>query len=103
MLPKAIDLKEEVSEYVDSVFKMYGGPVHSVVLEFEKKLIGVVYDKFGEETTMMLAGEYHYAATVKVQLSPTFWGWLFQFGNRMGVLSPDSVIEEYKKRLDEIK
>ena len=37
-------------------------------------------------------------AAVKVQVSPTFWGWIFQFGKQMQITSPDSVIEEYKNR-----
>ena len=87
---------------MDSAFKMYGGAVTSVVLEFDASLIGVVYDKFGETTPMMPAGDERYVATVKVQLSPTFWGWLFQFGNKMKVISPNTVIEEYKKKINEI-
>lgn len=47
---------------------------------------------------MMPAGDESYVATVKVQLSPTFWGWLDQFGNKMKVISLDTVIEEYKKK-----
>ena len=37
------------------------------------------------------------AATVMVQISPTFWGWLFQFAGQMRILSPDNVISDYKK------
>ena len=36
-------------------------------------------------------------ATVKVQISPVFWGWLFQFAGQLKVLSPDTVIADYKK------
>lgn len=103
MCERALELRAEVAEYMDSAFKMYGGPVTSVVLEFDASLIGVVYDKFGETTPMMSAGDESYMATVKVQLSPTFWGWLFQFGNKMKVISPDTVIEEYKKKIEEVK
>ncbi|MCD8095759.1 MAG: WYL domain-containing protein [Ruminococcus sp.] len=41
-------------------------------------------------------------ATVKVQLSPTFCGWLFQFGNRMRVISQDEVVKEYRAQLEEV-
>lgn len=102
MCERALELRAEVAEYMDSAFKMYGGAVTSVVLEFDASLIGVVYDKFGETTPMMPAGDERYVATVKVQLSPTFWGWLFQFGNKMKVISPNTVIEEYKKKINEI-
>lgn len=100
---KTIQLKEEVSKYVDSVFKMYGGPLYSVVLEFERELLGVVYDKFGEDTTIMKIGNDTLLTSVNVQLSPTFWGWIFQFGNKMKIISPTEVIEEYKKKIEEIR
>ena len=37
-------------------------------------------------------------ATVAVQISPTFWGWIFQFGKLMWITAPDNMIDEYKKR-----
>ena len=95
---KAISLRGGVAEYTEQAFKMYGGTPTDIVIEFENQLIGAVYDKFGEDTQMMRSGENKCIATVKVQISPTFWGWLFQFAGLMKVISPDTVIEEYKSR-----
>ena len=39
---------------------------------------------------MMSVNETACVATVHVQISPPFFGWMAQFGNRMRVLSPDS-------------
>jgi hypothetical protein len=33
-----------------------------------------------------------------VQISPVFWGWLFQFAGEMKVLSPETLVQEYKQR-----
>mgnify|MGYP000351531987 CR=1 FL=1 len=93
---KALAMRDGLDCYTEQVFKMYGGQPVDVVLEFDAKLIGVVYDKFGEDTKMIRSGE-NCIATVKVQISPVFWGWLFQFAGQMKVLSPDSVIADYKK------
>ena len=95
---KAISLRGDVAEYTEQAFKMYGGTPTDIVIEFDNQLIGAVYDKFGEDTQMMRSGENKCIATVKVQISPTFWGWLFQFAGLMKVISPDVVIEEYKRR-----
>ena len=92
----ALALRDSVDCCTEQRFKMYGGQQTDVVLEFDYKLIGVVYDKFGEDTKMIRSGE-KCIATVKVQISPVFWGWLFQFAGQMKVLSPDSVIADYKK------
>lgn len=95
---KAIALREEVSAYTEQAFKMFGGHQEDVVLEFDRKLIGVVYDKFGEGVKMIPSGENKCIATVKVRISPTFWGWLFQFGREMTILSPATAVAEFAER-----
>ena len=96
---KAIELRGGVADYTEQAFKMYGGQPVNIVLEFDSKLVGVVYDKFGESTKMMRSGENNCLATVKVQISPTFWGWVFQFAGQMKIISPDSVIQQYNEQL----
>lgn len=99
---KAIMLRTQVGTYTEQVFKMFGGQIENVVLEFDASLIGVVYDKFGEDTAMISSGNNMYRANVKVQVSPTFWGWLFQFGGGMRIVSPKSVITQYKERIQKL-
>ena len=94
----AIALKDEIGPYTEQVFKMYAGEAVDIVIEFKDSLIGVVFDKFGEDTKMMRCGPDKCVATVKVQISPVFWGWLFQFAGEMKILSPENLIEEYKAR-----
>jgi len=81
---------------------MFSGEPEEVVLEFDSKLIGSVYDRFGENTSITASGSKCTAA-VRIQKSPTFWGWLFQFGNDMKILSPESAIEEYQGRIAELR
>ena len=99
---KAQELRCEMGCYTEQVFKMYGGELENVTLELDDKLIGIIYDKFGEDTKIVRTGETTVAASVKVQISPTFFGWLFQFGSQMKVLSPAEVVNEYTKRLKEL-
>ena len=94
----AVALKNEIGPYTEQVFKMYAGEAVDIVIEFNDSLIGVVFDKFGEGTKMMRSGEHKCVATVKVQISPVFWGWLFQFAGEMKLLSPESLAQEYKER-----
>ena len=98
---KALTLREGIDSYTEQAFKMYGGQLVNVVLEFDDKLIGVVYDKFGEDTKMIRAGD-KCIATVKVQISPVFWGWLFQFGRQMIVISPAEVAEKYRSQVNQL-
>ena len=96
---KAIALRDEVAAYTEQAFKMFGGRPEDVVLEFDRSLIGVVYDKFGENVKMMTSGENRIIATVKIRISPTFWGWLFQFGSEMKIISPENVQQRYKEHI----
>lgn len=95
---KAIALRDQVATYTEQAFKMFGGQLEDVVLEFDRSLIGAVYDRFGESTKMMTTSASKCVASVKVQISPVFWGWLFQFAGIMTVLSPSYLAEEYKSR-----
>ena len=87
----------EVAAYTRQAFKMFGGEPEEVVLRFSKELIGPVFDKFGEDTPMTMIDKTTCSATVHVQISPTFFGWVAQFGNKMRIISPDRVIKQYKE------
>lgn len=99
---KAMELRASVAGYTEQVFKMYGGEEAKITLEFSDKLIGVVYDKFGENVRMVRTGEHTIVASVDVRISPTFWGWMFQFTDQMKILSPANVAEEYKAQVKKI-
>ena len=89
---------KDIAAFRQQAFKMYGGDLADVVLEFNESLIGVVHDKFGERTKMIRTAQGKCVASVQVQISPTFWGWLFQFVGEMRIISPDYLMEEYKRK-----
>ena len=76
---------------------MFNGQPETITLRFTDKLIGPVLDKFGEVTKMTRVDDHTIEATVQVRIAPTFWGWLFQFAGQMKILSPDTVIADYKE------
>lgn len=94
---KAISLRDSVAGYTEQAFKMFGGPLENVVIEFERSLIGAVYDRFGEGTRMTATSGEKCIASVKIQISPVFWGWLFQFAGDMKIVSPPHLVQECKK------
>jgi len=73
----------------------------NVTIEFEDSLLNAVYDKFGEDISVVRTGEKKCVAAVSVQISPTFMGWIFQFGKQMRIVSPIWLEEEYKNKLRE--
>lgn len=96
---KAINLRSTIADHTEQAFKMFAGPLEDVVLEFDQSLLGVIYDRFGESTQMMKTSDSKYVASVKVQVSPVFWGWLFQFSTGMAILSPTKLVDEFKKQI----
>lgn len=88
---------EEIATYTGQVFKMYGGELRDVTLDFHDSLIGPIHDKFGEDINIIRTGTDRCVASVKVQFSPTFWGWMFQFAGDMKILSPQDMVDEYRK------
>ena len=38
-----------------------------------------------------------YTASVQVQVSPTFWGWVLQFPTEMKIKSPEDLKEQYRE------
>ena len=61
---------------------MYGGERKEVVLKLHNDLVNVIIDRYGKDVYMRKEDNEHFIAFVEVQISPPFWGWLFQFGDR---------------------
>ena len=76
-------------------FKMYLGPMKKINLRFENSLIGSVYDHFGEDCDIRRVDGDTCEFYGQVQISPTLWGWIFQFGDRMEVVGPQRQRDEY--------
>lgn len=94
---EARKLRENVGNYTESAFKMFNGEEKKVTLSFDRKLIGVVYDKFGEKTKMKKVDENTVECSVKIRISPPFFAWVFQFAGSMKIISPPLVAEEFEK------
>ncbi len=91
--------EEDLAKELRSTYNMYGGTKEVVTLEMEDHLMNVLLDRFGESVHVQRASPTSFSVKVPVQVSPTFWGWLFQFGNEARVLGPDWVKEEAKRQL----
>lgn len=97
--PAAQIPEEEIAAFTKQTFSMFGGELVTVTLRFANELIGAVYDKFGEDTPMQRVDEDSCSARVTVQVSPTFWGWVFQFQGKLRVTDPAELIEKYNALL----
>lgn len=76
------------AEYAKSMFSMYAGQREWVEMEFNSDLIGVVMDRFGTDVPIHATDAAHFSVRALVSVSPSFFGWLLQFGEQARILAP---------------
>lgn len=87
-------------EYGKTVFQMFSGPLVTVQLRCDNDLMKTIIDRFGEDVEVLEYDDEHFTVAVRVMLSPPFYGWLFEFGGKIRLLSPDAAIDVYKKMME---
>lgn len=85
--------------YSNRVFGMFTAEEKRVTLECDNDMIGVIMERFGEDVMIIPYGENVFRVTVTVAVSTWFFSWLFGFGNKIRIISPDDVREEYRKKI----
>ncbi len=101
----ARDLSDEEQAEVtnlQSLYGMYGGELMELKIQFDNSLINVVMDRFGEKTICHKNSENTFYINREVQIAPTFWGWLFQFGSKAKILEPASAVEMAKAEIGKL-
>ena len=85
-------------EYAKQHIGMFAGDERVVTIRFDKRLIGVVLDKFGTDIDIRAEGEDLVRARISVAVSPQLYGWLTGIGAT--ICFPE---EEERKFKDYIK
>lgn len=106
LLPEAIYPEPDGFDPIDytvNIFGMYDGEMATVKLLCANHLMNNVVDQFGDEFKAEIADDEHFTAEVEVSVSQTFFAWVFQFAGAIRILSPDSVLNAYRKMLNSAK
>lgn len=85
------------------MFSMFKGKPSEITLLCDMSLINAVVDKFGEGAIMTKHGEDKFTVNATVELAPTFYSWVFTFGNQMKILSPAFAVDEMKNLVDDVR
>lgn len=93
------DVSFNMATYMESTFSMFAGDLTDIKLLVDNSLVGVVFDRFGRDTNLIPYDHDHFTINVRVRTAPTFYGWIFQFGGKIRILSPTSVTEEYMRMI----
>ena len=94
IVPKPHDLREK--EYATKNFSMYAGEENLVTMQVDNSVISYVFDRFGRDILTEYKNDRTSLATVRVTLSPPFYSWVFQFGGKIKILSPEKAVKDYR-------
>ena len=92
----------DMALYAKKVFGMFRGEEETVTLRCESELIGVIIDRFGKDITVFPDDDGYFKVNVNVAVSPVFLSWVFEFGERMTIVSPRGVINRFKEMAQNI-
>lgn len=99
VIPRPVDFDPRF--YYDTLTKMYGnGEEMDITLVCEDALMSNMVDRFGEDFVFQRYDMGHFSAKVHVNVSDTFWGWLFEYAGRMRVEAPREAKQMYRDRLN---
>ena len=84
-----------MAEYSKRVFDMFGGEPYTVKLQFPEALADSAVDKFGRGIMMIPQPGGFFTVSVPIDVSPTFFSWVFSFAGRVKILGPEPVVEQY--------
>lgn len=87
------------AEYIRHVLKMFGGRECEVTLRCQNDLMKNVIDRFGEDIETWTEDRDHFCVKLHVQVSRTFYSWVFQFAGGIDIIAPADIREEYLSML----
>ena len=90
----ALFAQVDPGQYESKSFGMYGGREERVTLWCHESLSGVIFDRFGTSLVTRKSGD-GFEFSLPVMVSPVFFSWLMGFGDRVCILSPQMVADEF--------
>ena len=92
-----------IEAYLQEHFGMYQGEREHVKIRALNMLLDTFVDRFGTRDVIYSKDDdKHFTAIINVAVSSQFYGWLCGLGNKVKIISPSPVVEDFKKYLDKI-
>ena len=95
-------LIDGMSAYKKQLFGMFSGEETRVTIQADRKLIGAIFDLFGENVHIVKDGENTVRFTANVQVSDLFFGWCSSFGDKLKLLAPQETVVKFWEYLDSL-
>ena len=92
----------DMAQFCRENFSMFSGKSEYVTLSFDNSLSDVVFDRFGNNVTVLSIDDNSFSVRVKISMSAQFSGWLAGLGDKAKILSPDSAVTQFSQHLKNI-
>ena len=94
----------DMASYTQKFFGMFSGEERSVSLRCRNSFISVIRDRFGSDAFLRPDPESadHFRATVRVAVSPQFFGWIAGLGGGVAIHEPEDVREQFSEHLKNV-
>jgi len=92
----------DLKEYLSSKIKVFKGKKTEVCLKCKSKHMKAILDYFGHEIKTTNAEKGYFNAIIEIELSPTFYAWIFQFEGDIIIQSPQNAIDDFIKTAEMI-
>lgn len=89
--PRSFDL----NDYLNSMFRMYNGERKQIELVCDNDMMDAIIDKFGKDVTVLANDMKSFRAVVSTAIGPVFYSWVFGFGGKVSIKSPEDVKKSY--------
>lgn len=94
--------KFDLAGYSKGVFSMFGGTKTNVRLSVDNDCVGVIADRFGKDIYVTKESDSTFSVSVDVMTSKQFYAWVFGLGGKVRIISPQNVVDEFKKQLKNV-
>lgn len=94
--------KIDIKDFIERKFSMFDGAIEKVKIQFTKDLLDSFIDRFGSNKVYGIVDSNHYYISTFIEVSPPFFGWLCGFGNKVKIIEPLNVVNQFQKHLQKI-
>ena len=85
----------DINRFLNSMFRMYNGEIKEVELICDNSVMDAIIDRFGEDVKVYANDMESFRIVVKTAISHVFFSWVFGFGGKVKIKTPDDVKQEY--------
>ena len=92
----------DTSDYISKAFNMFGGEQTEIELRCNETILEQIIDRFSENIHITDKSDGKFNFRTKALVSDGLVSWLMQFGEDIEVVSPPTIREMLKKKIEEV-